>query len=247
MTNTLSEPASTQDIYNEALTLGGSTLQAEVAASLGGGIESGIGGGYGQPQSLELAGGVGPAEGLFQLEPQTWTGGAGGGKNGLPGTVSDATWEQQVQGFLNDTGGPGGSNFGAWGPDVGGAYGYSGAPTGGSPVGESIAQHAAAWAAGKGAGVQGTSAVGGASTGGTAATDASLNANPFDLFGIPQTIGGAAASSIWSEVGPFIVKGLLVTAGLGVIVLGLAKMTGAGTKIASAAPAAPELAEAAAA
>ena len=241
-TPTLSEPASTQDIYNETLTLGGSTLQAEVAASLGGGIESGIGGGYGEPQSLELAGGVGPAEGLFQFEPGTWTGGAGGGKNGLPGRVSDATWEQQIQGFINDTGGPGGSNFGAWGPDVGGGYGYSGAPTSGSPVGQAIAKSAASWAANKGAGVQGTGAVGGASTG-AGATDASLNANPFDLFGIPQTIGGAAASGIWSEVGPFIVKGMLVVAGLGVIVLGLSKLTDAPEKIKQAAP---ELAAAAA-
>ncbi len=68
------------------------------------------------------------------------------------------------------------------------------------------------------------------------ATDVSFNANPFDLFGIPQTIGGAAASSIWSDVGPFIVKAMLVTAGLGVMVLGLSKMTGAGEKIKTAAP-----------
>jgi len=76
------------------------------------------------------------------------------------------------------------------------------------------------------------------------ATDTSFNANPFDLFGIPQTIGGAAASSVWSDVGPFIVKAMLVTAGLGVMVLGLSKMTGAGEKIKTAAP---ELATAAAA
>ncbi|HEV2370050.1 MAG TPA: hypothetical protein VGR90_09230, partial [Acidimicrobiales bacterium] len=43
------------------------------------------------------------------------------------------------------------------------------------------------------------------------ATDASLNANPFDLFGIPQT----AASAVWSEVGPFLAKAMLVLAGLG--------------------------------
>jgi hypothetical protein len=84
---------------------------------------------------------------------------------------------------------------------------------------------------------------GGPATGAAAATEASLNANPFDLFGIPQTIAGDAASSLWSEVGPFIVKGILVVTGLGVIVLGLAKMTDAGEKIKTAAP---ELAAAAA-
>lgn len=241
----MDEPTSTQEIYNETLTLGGSTLQAEVAASLAGGIESGIGGGYGAPQSQELAGGIGPAEGLFQFEPQTWTGGGGGGRNGLPSAVGAATWEQQIQAFINDTGGPGASDFGAWGPDVGGGYGYSGPPTSSSPVGKSIAQNASAWASGKGAGPQAAGAVGGASAGGSAAgTDTSLNKNPFDLFGIPQTIGGGVASGLWSEVGPFIVKGILVVTGLGVIVLGLAKMTDAGDKLKSAAP---ELAAAAAA
>jgi hypothetical protein len=54
---------------------------------------------------------------------------------------------------------------------------------------------------------------------GTATTDASLNANPLDLFGIPQTVGSSAASAVWSEVGPFAVKAILVVAGLGIIVL----------------------------
>lgn len=78
----------------------------------------------------------------------------------------------------------------------------------------------------------------------TTAQTAGLNANPFDLFGIPQTIAGDAASSLWSEVGPFLVKAMLVVTGLGVIVLGLAKTSDAGAKIKQAAP---ELAEAAAA
>jgi len=62
-------------------------------------------------------------------------------------------------------------------------------------------------------------------TRGAATTLAGFNANPFDLFGIPQTIGGSVASSIWSEVGPFIVKAILVLAGLGVIAMGLWKTT----------------------
>jgi hypothetical protein len=79
--------------------------------------------------------------------------------------------------------------------------------------------------------------------GGATATDASLNANPFDLFGIPQTITGDVASSIWSEVGPFIAKTLLVVAGLGLIGLGLYKVTDTGKAASQLAP----LAEAAAA
>ncbi len=82
------------------------------------------------------------------------------------------------------------------------------------------------------------------SASGANATDVSLNKSPFDLFGIPQTIVGGVAGTVWQEVGPFIIKGILVVTGLGIIVLGLAKMTDAGEKIKSAAP---ELAEAAAA
>jgi hypothetical protein len=71
------------------------------------------------------------------------------------------------------------------------------------------------------------SASGPAGSGAASATDASFNANPFDLFGIPQTIGGDVASSIWSEIGPFVAKSLLVVAGLGLIGLGLYKATDA--------------------
>lgn len=80
----------------------------------------------------------------------------------------------------------------------------------------------------------------------TSASLTSLNASPFDLFGIPQTIGGDVASSIWSEVGPFIVKTMLVVAGLGIIGLGLYKATDTGAKIKQATQSAPELAAAAA-
>lgn len=83
---------------------------------------------------------------------------------------------------------------------------------------------------------------------GAAATNAQLaglNANPFDLFGIPQTIAGTAASALWSEVGPFIVKALLAITGLGVIVLGVAKTTDAGQKVKEEAPRIKEAAAAA--
>ena len=234
------QPVSPEDIYSETLALGGSVLQADVATALASGIESGIGGGYGEPQSLELSGGVGPAQGLFQFEPGTWTGGAGGGRNGLPGTVAAASWQQQIQGFINDTGGPGGHNFGAWGPDVvadrgdpnsssNPAYGYSGGVQSGSLVGSIIARSAAFWAQNV---EPGTPNVGGAApaltaaAGGANATLTGLNANPFDLFGIPQ----AGASALWSVVGPFLVKSMLVIGGLGLVVLGLYKAAGGDPK-----------------
>jgi hypothetical protein len=70
--------------------------------------------------------------------------------------------------------------------------------------------------------------------GGPNAQLASINANPFDLFGIPQTVLGGAASAgigaIWNDVGPFIVKAILVITGLGIIALGLDKATGVGQK-----------------
>lgn len=135
---------SPQQVYQEVLNQGGSTTQAQVAAALVDGVES-----DGDP--TELAGGTGPAQGLFQFEPGTWTGSAGGGKNGLPSAVGAASWQQQITGFLNATGGKGGSNFGAWGPDLvansgdpnnasNSAYGYSGAPQPGSRVANTIAK-----------------------------------------------------------------------------------------------------------
>jgi hypothetical protein len=243
------EPTSTQDIYNEALTLGGSVLQAQVAASLAGGIESGIGGGYGAPQSEELAGGIGPAEGLFQFEPGTWTGGAGGGKGGLPATVGAATWEQQIEGFINDTGGPGGSDFGAWGPDLGASYGYAGPPLPGSPVASAIATNAKAWAANTATGAEGLSALGTGTNASLASNAqlASVNANPFDLFGIPQTFIGGAASAVWADVGPFLAKSFLVLAGLALGILGLYKAADVGQKVKAGAQQAAPLALAAAA
>lgn len=92
----------------------------------------------------------------------------------------------------------------------------------------------------------GTASASGAA-GSATATEASLNANPFDLFGIPQTIGGDVASSIWSEIGPFIAKSLLVVAGLGLIGLGLYKVTDAKKVVDQVAQTAAPLTEAAAA
>jgi Transglycosylase-like domain len=123
---------------------GGSATQAVVGAALASGVES-----DGDP--TELSGGIGPAAGLFQFEPGTWRG-AGGGA--YAPVAQEATWQQQVQVFVNDTKG---NNFGAWGPDLvansgdpnnpnNSAYGYSGAPQPGSKVYNQIQKLAASGA-----------------------------------------------------------------------------------------------------
>lgn len=102
---------------------GGTPLQQYVGAALHSGVESGA-----SAAVNELAGGVGPAAGLFQFEPETWIGNGGGQ---YADTAGDATWQDQVAVFVNATKG---NNFGDWGPDLGGGYGYSGAPMPGSRV-----------------------------------------------------------------------------------------------------------------
>lgn len=124
----------------EIIRQGGTVEQAWVGATLVTGIES-----NGDP--TELAGGVGPAQGLFQFEPGTWLGN-GGGKNGIPAKVGDATWQQQVTVFINASKG---NNFHDWGPDLSAnpgnpndphnpAYHYTGPPQPGSKVYNGISQ-----------------------------------------------------------------------------------------------------------
>ena len=124
-------------VYAQVLAMGGTTLQAQVGAALVDGIES-----NGDPTIL--SGGVGPAAGLFQFEPATWR--SNGGGTYAP-VAQDASWQDQVQVFVNASKG---NNFGAWGPDLvssrgdpnsssNPAYGYSGAPQPGSEVADKIA------------------------------------------------------------------------------------------------------------
>jgi hypothetical protein len=112
---------------------GGTPLQGKVGAALVDGIES-----SGDP--TVLAGGIGPAAGLFQFEPGTWLDNGGGAFHGtMPNGMSGAqgaTWQQQVQVFINASRG---NNFGAWGPDLGAGYGYSGPPLPHSKVANAIA------------------------------------------------------------------------------------------------------------
>lgn len=132
---------SPSQVYQQVLADGGTQLQGQVAAALVSGIES-----DGDP--TELAGGRGPAAGLFQYEPGTWLG-QGGGQ--YASVAQDASWQDQVKVFVHGTAG---NNFGAWGPDLApirgdpnsasnSAYGYSGAPAPGSPVYNFIQANAA--------------------------------------------------------------------------------------------------------
>jgi hypothetical protein len=135
--------------------------------------------------------------------------------------AQEASWQDQVAVFVKGTAG---DNFGAWGPDLvanpgdpnsasNPNYGYQGAPQTGSKVASTIARDAAAWEAGTA--VSGT----GTTSGGTTATEDSLNANPLDLFGIPSTVAGGAASATAGLVLPFLAKAILVSAGLALVVL----------------------------
>lgn len=117
---------------------GGGQAQQWVAAALHNGIESGAG-----ASINELAGGIGPAAGIFQFEPGTWLGNGGGAfagtqANGMSG-ASVANAAQQVQVFINASGGRGGESFGAWGPDFGVGYGgHTWPPAHGSKVANMI-------------------------------------------------------------------------------------------------------------
>ena len=117
-------------VYAQVLAIGGTTVQAQVAAALVDGVES-----DGDP--TELSGGKGPAAGLFQYEPGTWLG-QGGGQ--YAPVAQDASWQDQVAVFVHGTAS---NNFGVGGPDLvansgdpnsasNPSYGYTGGPQTGS-------------------------------------------------------------------------------------------------------------------
>ncbi len=135
-------------------------MQQMVGAALVSGIES-----SGDP--TVLSGGVGPAAGLFQFEPQTWI--SNGGGQFAP-VAQQASWQEQVTVFLHASQG---DNFGAWGPDLGGSYGYSGPPKPGSAVANKISGLSITPTA------QGASFPGGA----------------WDLLNLPSEVGGAVGGA----------------------------------------------------
>ncbi len=108
------------------------------------------------------------------------------------------------------------------GGDFGAVVGSSGWGSSGSLIDQILGEGGASTESGP-AGAAGTAGTGTAGTGTAGATEASLNWNPFDLFGIPQTVTGSASAAIWSEVGPFLTKAILVVAGATLIILGVYK------------------------
>jgi hypothetical protein len=121
-------------VYQQVISQGGSSTQAQVAAALVDGIESG-----GQ---LNDQNPTSTASGLFQFLDTTWD------NYGGVGHAGNATFQQQVAKFISESGGPGGDNFYAWAPDLGGSYNGSGTWTQiGGKVGQTIQQNSAAWGA----------------------------------------------------------------------------------------------------
>ena len=112
-------------VYQEVLTQGGSTQQAQVAAALVSGIES-----NGQ---LNDQNPTSTASGLFQFLDTTWD------NYGGVSHAGNASFQQQVAKFISESAG---NNFYAWAPDLGGTYNGSGTLTTiapGSKVGQFLA------------------------------------------------------------------------------------------------------------
>jgi len=121
-------------VYQEVINQGGSQSQAQVAAALVSGIESN--------GELTDQNPTSTASGLFQFLNTTWNNYAG------VSAAKDASFQQQVAKFISESGGPGGNNFYAWAPDLGGSYNGSGSYTTiGGKVGQVISQDATSWGA----------------------------------------------------------------------------------------------------
>ena len=88
-------------VYQEVIAQGGSVEQAQIAAALTSGIESG-----GQ---LDDQNPTSTASGLFQFLDTTWDNYDGVGHAG------NATFQQQVAKFISESAG---NNFYAWAPDL---------------------------------------------------------------------------------------------------------------------------------
>lgn len=155
----------------------------------------------------------GPSVGLWQvrsLKAQTGTGGVRDAS-----ALSDPTFNARSMVSISN----GGTNWRPWSTYTSGAYRQY-----------LPAAQAAAAAVDGGAPV---APIGGlaAEPAGFTATPASLNLDPFDLFGIPGTLGSAAGSAAGDAVasaitgavkatGPIILVGLLVAGGVALVVLG---------------------------
>jgi hypothetical protein len=201
---------------------GGSPTQEEYLAGIAAGVESG-----GDPTAQNP---TSTASGLWQELTTTWIGNGGGAY--APTAAGASPLDQAIVAVNQSKGG-----YQPWAPDLGGAYGAPGAE--GDPTAPAAGSPVANYLASIGVTGPGTAPTGTPTAAGTSATDVSLNGSIGDLFGIPQTIIGGAAADIWSEVGPFIAKTLLVVAGIGIVGLGLYKVTDTGKAVQDVAQAAP--------
>ena len=121
-------------VYQQVISQGGSTTQAQVAAALVSGIESN--------GTLNDQNPTSTASGLFQFLDTTWD------NYGGVSHAGNATFQQQVAKFISESGGPGGNNFYAWAPDLGGSYNGSGTySTIGGQVAQVIQKDSASWGA----------------------------------------------------------------------------------------------------
>ncbi len=108
---------------------GGGRYVQTVGAAIAKGVES-----NGTP--TVLAGGVGPASGLWQFEPTTW---AQYAPPGAPRTAGQATPLEQAQAFVAAVRANGG--FAPWAPDLGGSWGENPTvPGAASPVSRYLSQ-----------------------------------------------------------------------------------------------------------
>lgn len=128
-------PYSASDVASEVISQGGSMAQAWVAAALVSGIESNGTLNDKNPSST--------ACGLFQFLTTTWISNGGGQ---YATSACGASLAQQVAVFIQASGGPGGTNFYPWAPDLGGSY--NGKPISAPGAGSAVAGKIASLAAG---------------------------------------------------------------------------------------------------
>jgi Transglycosylase-like domain len=159
---------------------GGSIQQAIIGAGIALGVESG-------GTTQVRAGGIGPAQGLFQFEPETWEEYA---PSGSPSTATGATPAEQAAAFVNAV--KSDKGYAPWAPDLGYSYPENPtAPAAGSAVAEYLegigetpgTTSTATLTAATTSGSTGTTSVPGTTAGGfllslTKALNASLSLDP---------------------------------------------------------------------
>ncbi len=131
VTSTRAETLTPTQIAEVVRAAGGTTSQAQMGAAISAGAEDRAG------TTQVLAGGRGPAQGLWQFEPTTWRQYA---PPGAPPTATGATPLQQAQAFVRDVNANKG--YASWAPDLGATWGTNPtSPRPGSPVASYLGTH----------------------------------------------------------------------------------------------------------